>query len=174
MKWKIPVIVLLLALIACGGPKVVYDYDDKVDFRQYRTYNIYPELQTGLSMLDEKRLLEAVDAVMQEQGFSKSTSPDLYLNIFSEQFQEPTRNRLGVGISGGSRGLGVGISGGVPVGGPDRYQVLVLDLIDVRVDQLIWQAEVQAKWNASATPEQKRTWFQKAVKKAFSAYPPKD
>lgn len=174
MIWKIPALLILLVCIACGGPKVVYDYDDKVDFRQFGTYDVYPELQTGLSALDEKRLLEAVDAVMQKQGFSRSTSPDLYINIFSEQYQEPTRNRLGVGISGGSRGLGVGISGGVPVGGAERYQVLVLDLIDVRVDQLIWQAEVQAKWNANATPEQKRAWFLKAVEKAFSAYPPKD
>ena len=173
MKWKIPALLLFLVSIGCSGPKVVYDYDDQVDFHQFRTYDIYPELQTGLSMLDEKRLLEAVDAVMQEQGFSKSTSPDLYINIFSEQFQEPSRNSLGVGISGGSRGLGVGISGGVPVGAPDRYQVLVLDLIDVGADQLIWQAEVQAKWNANASPEQRRAWFQKSLTKAFSAYPPK-
>lgn len=173
MKNAILPLLTLLVFTSCNTPKVVYDYDDQLDFNQFRSYSLYPEMESGLSMLDEKRLLEAVDAVMREKGMLQSSSADLYLNIFTQEYEERNRNNLGVGISGGSRGLGVGISGGIPVGGPDRYMVIYFDLIDVKQDQLVWQAEVSRKFNPNASPEKRRQWFEKVVEKAFSRYPPK-
>ena len=164
---------LLTVITACNAPKVVYDYDDQINYNQFRSYSLYPELETGLSMLDEQRLLEVVQDVMRQKGISQSSSPELYLNIVTQEHQERSRNNLGVGISGGRRGLGVGISGGIPVGGPKQYLIVYFDLIDVSRDQLIWQAEVSRKFNANTSPQERRQWFVKVVEKAFSKYPPK-
>lgn len=172
MKKSINLILLLLVITSCNAPKVAYDYDDQISYNQFRSYSLYPELESGLSMLDEKRLLEAIDIVMQQKGVAPSASPDLYLNIYTEEYVERNRNNLGVGISGGRRGLGVGISGGIPVGGPKQYLIIYFDLIDVQKDQLIWQAEVSRKFNDNASPDKRRQWFQKVVEKAFSKYPP--
>lgn len=173
MKKPIILVLLLTVITACNAPKVAYDYDDQINYKQFGSYSLYPELESGLSMLDEDRLLQAVQNVMRLKGISQSSSPDLYLNIFTQQHQERSRNNLGVGISGGRRGLGVGISGGIPVGGTKEYLIVYFDLIDVSQDQLIWQAEVSRKFNANASPQERRQWFVEVAEKAFSKYPPK-
>lgn len=162
-----------LALVACSGPRAVYDYDPAVNFN-YSAVSIYPELQTGLSQLDENRLLNSVEGVLQQKPIAYSeSSPELYLNIYTEEYREPSRSNFGIGIGGTGRNVGVGVSGGIPVGGPDTFLKLTFDLIDIERDELVWQAEVTSKFNANANPEQRQKLMDKVVQKAFKNYPPK-
>lgn len=169
----IPIIGLLFLIIACGGPRAVYDYDEQANFSAYSSIAIYPEIQTGLSQLDEKRLLTSVEKVMQERNFSASQNPDLYLNIYTEEYQEQNRSSLGVGVGGTGRNVGVGVSGGIPLGGPETFLRLTFDLIDVQKDVLVWQAVVDSKFDFDASPENRQQRFDQIVKEALDAYPPK-
>lgn len=169
----IPIIGLLILIIACGGPRAVYDYDEQANFSAYSSIAIYPEIQTGLSQLDEKRLLTSVEKVMQERNFSASQNPDLYLNIYTEEYQEQNRSSLGVGVGGTGRNVGVGVSGGIPLGGPETFLRLTFDLIDVQKDVLVWQAVVDSKFDFDASPENRQQRFDQIVKEALDAYPPK-
>jgi len=163
---------LLLFIAACNSPKAFYDYDQQVNFNQYTTYSLFPNLQTGLSQLDESRLVNSLKQAMAEEGLSNSENPGIYVNVYTKEFQQDNRNRVGVGIGGGGGNVGVGVSGGIPIGQMDTYLELTFDFIDVEKDVLVWQAVVESSFNANAKPEARQEKFDKIVAKALEGYPP--
>lgn len=165
---------LFLFLYSCNTPKAVFDYNEKADFSQFRSFDFYPELITGLSPLDENRLLESLEMNLKDKNISASHQPDLYVNVYAEEYQENSRNSLGVGVGGGGGNVGVGVSGGIPLGGSNTYLRLTFDFIDVKNDDLVWQAVVNSKFNKNASPEKRRAAFDKIVKKALEGYPPEN
>lgn len=160
--------IISLLLISCGTARVSYDYDETKDFDNYSTYNFYPQLKTGLSELDEKRLLIATDSVLATKGFNKVTSPQVYINFKSSTYETPSRNRVGIGIGSGP----IVIGGNLPVGMPDQHIQLTLDMIDAAKDELIWQAEIDDVQNSKNTPENRKAFFKVMLEKALSKYPP--
>ena len=48
---------LIVVISSCSPIYVNYDYEKGIDFKKYITYNYYSDLETGLSELDTKRLL---------------------------------------------------------------------------------------------------------------------
>lgn len=167
-------LVLLLLISSCNTPRAVFDYDEHTNFDQFTTYNFYPDLLTGLNPLDEKRVVASLEKALGAKGFSVSSKPHLYVNVYAEEYQEDNRSRFGVGVGGGSGNVGVGVSGGVPIGGPDTFLRLTLDLINAAEDELVWQAVVTGKINKNASPEQRQANLDKMVKKALESYPPKN
>ncbi|WP_372975852.1 DUF4136 domain-containing protein, partial [Muriicola sp.] len=105
-----------LLLLSCSSLRVDYDYDPGTDFSSYRTYNYYPDMQTGLSDLDTRRLLSSLDSVLLSKGFSSSEEPDFLINIESRELRLPRNSSVGVGLGGGGRNMGGGVSIGVPIG----------------------------------------------------------
>lgn len=168
---KLLVVVLLLG--ACNAPQAVYDYDQKIDFQDYSTFAYFPDFRLGLNQLDEKRIKNSLENALEQKGLSFSENPDMYINIYTERYQERSRSNLGVGVGGGGRNVGVGVSGGIPLGGPDQYLQITFDFIDVEEDALIWQAVVDSKFNLDASPENRQAQFDKIIKKALEEYPPK-
>ncbi|MCP9201567.1 DUF4136 domain-containing protein [Gramella sp. GC03-9] len=164
---------LLLFFVACNSPQAVYDYDESVNFSNYSQYALFPDFRTGLSQLDETRLVESLNEQMREKGFSKSNDPGIYVNVYSQEFQRDNRSRVGLGVGGGGGNVGVGVSGGIPIGSMDTYLNLTFDFIDVEKDVLVWKAEVESPFNPKAEPQQRREQFDKIVEKALSGYPPK-
>jgi hypothetical protein len=164
---------LLLFITACNAPQAVYDYDQEVDFNQYSTYSLFPDFKTGLSQLDENRLAESLHRALKEEGLSQSNSPDIYINVYTERYEQDNRSRLGIGIGGGGGNVGVGVSGGVPIGQMDTYMKLNFDFIDVKKDMLVWQAVVESPFKVNADPQKRQERFDKIVTKALEGFPPK-
>lgn len=165
---------VFIIVISCGTPQVVYDYDDKVNFTDLNTYQIYPDLVTNLNQLDEQRLISILEEKMAEKGFTRaSQSPDIFINFYSSDYQTPNRNSVGVGVGGTGRNVGVGISGGIPLGGPNTYKRITFDFIDADNDALIWQAIVEGKFDRETSPEKRSERLSVMVEKALEGYPPK-
>ena len=168
----IKILFLLVIFSACTAPRAVFDYDQKTSFSKYKTYNFFPEIETGLSELDNKRLFRLTDSILQARGFVRTATPDFYVNI-ETRFFEPERNStVGVGVGGTGRNVGGGISIGLPVGSKHNQQ-FVFDLVDVREDELFWQAIVEGFYKEDATPAQREAYFKAVLLKAFEKYPPK-
>lgn len=164
----------LLPLIAsCDSARAVYDYDQQVNFDAYTTYAIYPELRTGLSQLDERRLVGSLQNSLLKENLSEGEDPDILVNVYSEEFREPSRNTLGIGVGGGGGNVGVGVSGGIPIGGPETYLRLTFDFVDAETDALVWQSVVESPFDLNASPENRQRRFEKIVQKALKGYPPK-
>ena len=94
-------------------------------------------IDSGLNDLDDKRIQQATDSLLQERGFIKSETPQLYVNFFARESISNSRNTLGIGIGGGGGTVGVGVSGGIPIGGRVVNQQFTMDFIDVSKDDLV-------------------------------------
>lgn len=169
----IKISILLLFIAACNTPQAVYDYDQNVNFDQYSTYAIFPDLQTGLSQLDESRLLNSLENQLKLKNLEYADSPQLYVNVYTEKYERDNRSRVGLGVGGGGGNVGVGVSGGIPIGQMDTYLKLTFDFIDVEEDMLVWQAKVESPFNLNASPEKRQKQFDKLVEEALDGYPPK-
>ncbi|MFD0964792.1 DUF4136 domain-containing protein [Pseudofulvibacter geojedonensis] len=166
-------IIVVLLIVACAPVKVNYDYNKAVDFTKYKTYNYASEIKTGLSELDEKRLYFQLDSLLTVNGISKSESPDFYIDLHTKTYKNPSNNSIGIGVGGGGRSGGVGVSGGIPIGGNDLNQELLIDFLDGEKHSLVWQAQVTKSMKEKASPEARKAHFRAMVQKALEGYPPK-
>jgi len=165
-------IITLLSIVSCAPIYVNYDYESRTDFSQYKTYNMFPEIQTGLNELDTNRLLDAIDMYLQSKGYKVSETPDFFVNVTSSEFQMNQQNTVGVGVGGGGRNIGGGISVGIPIGTANINRQITFDFIDVKKDALFWQAVSESSYNPKASPEKREERLKAIVAKAFSEYPP--
>lgn len=163
--------VLAFLLISCGA-SVAIDYDREIDFSSYRTYDFYPDIESGLSELDTKRILKITDSLLQQHGFIRNENPDFLINFYANESIRNSRNTIGVGIGQSSRNSHIGISGGIPIGGRIVNQNLTIDFVDVKKDQLIWRAESEGEFKERATPEQKEGYYFSVLNKILKKFPP--
>lgn len=164
--------ILAVLIVSCAPIRVNYDYDKTTNFTNYKTYQYYANMETGLSELDTKRLLDAIDAKMQAKGFSISENPDFFIDIKSAEYQEPQRQTVGVGVGGGGRNVGGGISIGLPIGQANVNRQITIDFVDESKKQLFWQAISESSFNPKATPEKREARLNTIVEKVLSGYPP--
>lgn len=165
------VLVIALFLFSCGAT-VAVDYDKQVDFSKYNTYNYFPTIDSGLNQLDDGRIMQITDSLLQGRGFIKSETPQLYINFYAHESVSRSRNTIGIGVGGGSGNLGVGVSGGIPIGGNVLNQQLTIDFIDVEKDDLVWQAMAKGEMKERATPQQKEAYYISVIQKILAKYPP--
>lgn len=169
---NIMILLVIVCVLSCSTVRVNYDFDKTVDFTNYSTYNYYPEMQTGLSDLDSKRLFNAIDSTMQMRGILLSEEPDFYINIQSESFATPNNSTVGVGVGGTSGNVGGGVSIGVPLGGSNLEREIIFDLVDSQKDALFWQAISLSNFSENNSPGTRERKLNEIVTKVFSKYPP--
>lgn len=167
-------LILLITVIitSCAPVQVNYDYDTSTDFNNYKTYNYYKEMTTGLNDLDTKRLIDAINGELQLKGFLLSDNPDFLINIQSNEFQEAQRSNVGVGLGGGGGNIGGGVSIGIPVGQNQMNRQILIEFVDENKTGLFWEAKSESSFNPNASPEKREVQFQKIVTKIFAQYPP--
>ena len=170
---KIIYALLFSALLISCGASVGVDYDKQTDFSQYTTYNYFPTIKSGLNDLDDKRIMQATDSILQTRGFVKSETPQFLINFFAKENVSNSRNTIGIGVGSGGGNVGVGVSGGIPIGGNVINQQLTIVFIDAVKDDLIWQAVIDGEYKEKATPERKEAHYFSVLQKALSKYPPK-
>ncbi len=165
-------LLLLFIISACNAPRASYDYVQNMEFNSINTFQIYPDLKSNLSQLDEQRMLDVLNSEMNKIGFTSSESPDVYLNFYSSSYKESSRNNIGIGVGGTGRNVGVGVSGGIPLGGSNTYLRVTFDFINAKNDSLIWQAIVDSPFDLNGTPMQREEQLRAMVQKALKGYPP--
>ena len=164
-------LILLVSMASCGSSAVV-DYDKSADFSTLDSYDYYPGIQSGLTPFDDRRMMRAIDSVMESRGLRQSINPDLLVNFYTEEYLTESNTTIGIGIGGGSGNVGYGVSGGIPVGGNEIRQLVTIDVIDVKRDALIWQGVITANIKENASPEDKEIYFQQIISKLLKEYPP--
>ena len=160
-------------MASCALIRVNYDYEKGTNFTQYKTYNYYSDIDTGLSELDTKRLFDILDERLTAKGMTLSDTPDFYINIQSSEYQEAQRNAVGVGVGGSGRNVGGGISIGLPIGQANINRQIIIDFVDENKGGLFWQAVSESSFNQNATPENREERLNAIVSKILEGYPPK-
>ena len=164
--------VVVFLMMSCGAVKVDYDYDRDVDFSKYSTYNYFSDVETGLSQLDERRLIRVLDSTLKTKGYQLAEEPDFFINILSHEFRSSPNNAVGVGIGGTGRNVGGGVSLGIPVGNSGLQRMIQFDFVDADRDALFWQAFSESGYRENASPSVREDRLRAVVKKVFSKYPP--
>jgi hypothetical protein len=164
--------IFVLFLISCASVQVKYDYDPNTDFSAYRTYNYFSDMDSGLSNLDNQRLLDAVDSLMQARGIKLSEEPEFLINIQSQSYYKPQNSSLGVGMGGTNGNVGGGVSVGVPLGGNSLERELVIDFVDNQKNELFWQAITLSNLRENESPISREKKINEIVAKVFAKYPP--
>lgn len=165
-------IIFICTLSACNAIKVDYDYDKATDFSNYSTYNYFNDIESGLSQLDEKRLVRALDSTLSAKGYLLSEEPDFLINILSTEFQAAPGNNVGIGVGGTGRNVGGGISVGFPMGNAGWQRQIQFDFVDSQKDALFWQAIGEAGFRDNASPSVREERLKALVAKVFKKFPP--
>ncbi|WP_299225071.1 DUF4136 domain-containing protein [uncultured Psychroserpens sp.] len=165
-------LLLLVLITSCGSIRVNYDYEKTTDFEAYKTYNYYANLNTGMSALDTKRLLDALDTALQARGYTLSETPDFFVDIKSSQFQQARQSNVGVGVGGTGRNVGGGVSIGLPIGQSQMTREVVFDFVDENKIGLFWQAVSESNYSPNASPEKREAQFKVLVEKVLEGFPP--
>ncbi len=164
--------ILALLIVSCAPIRVNYDFDKTTNFNTYKTYQYYSNMVTGLSELDTKRLLNAIDIKMEVKGFAISENPDFFIDIKSVEYQGAQRQTVGVGVGGSGRNVGGGISIGLPIGQANINRQITIDFVDENKKQLFWQAISESSFNPKDTPEKREARLNAIAEKVLSGYPP--
>lgn len=167
------ILLLGILVVSCAPIRVNFDFEKNTNFTQYKTYNYYSDMNTGLSPLDTKRLLDALDKKMAEKGFVLAETPDFFIDIKSSEYQQVQRNNVGVGLGGGGGNMGGGISIGLPIGQANVNRQITIDFVDENKKQLFWQAVSESNFKPNATPEKREALLNAIVEKVLIQYPPK-
>jgi len=171
---NLSLIFLLFLIVSCAPIRVNYDYERAADFSKYKTYNYYSNLNSGLSELDTKRLLDALDKSLQAKGFSLSETPDFYIDIKSNTYQEVQNSSVGVGLGGTGGNVGGGISVGIPIGQSNFNRVIQFDFVDEDGQGLFWQAISESSFFPNSAPEKREALLKAIVAKVLEGFPPKN
>jgi hypothetical protein len=143
---------LLLAISGCASkPTLRSDYDDSVDFGQYKTYNYYEKSKpnnTDYQDLFTSYMIKAIDIEMQARGYTMSDTPDLLVN-FHGNLEDKTKvtTSPSMGMSGGYYGyrggyydpwMGYGYGTETHV---SQYTegTFNIDLVDPKLKRLVWE-----------------------------------
>ncbi|NJB37213.1 MULTISPECIES: DUF4136 domain-containing protein [Flavobacteriaceae] len=169
---RVLLLLIVIVFASCAGTRVVYDYDETTNFTNYARYTYYPEMESGLSQLDEKRLLRVLDSTLLAKGFIMAEEPDFYVNVSSSSYRTPPQNNVGVGVGGTGRNVGGGISIGLPIGNSGMQRSIQFDFVDVAKDQLFWQAIAEQSFRDNASPSVREQQLKAVVDKVFKKFPP--
>lgn len=175
---RILIMILAAALTACSSLKVTYDYDGQADFTKYKTYAFTEEaLKLPIEQLNRDRILKAIENEMTAEGFTKSETPDVLvdLHVKAEQKREATATTTGgYGMGGyyGRYGYGGGFST-TQINYNDYIEgTLFVNLVDRATEKIAWQGRATKTIDEDVSPEKRESNINYAVKQIFTKYPP--
>ncbi len=184
----LPLLTIAILISSCSAVRVSSDYDQNINFAEYKTYAFYkPGIDKAeISDLDKKRILRAIEKEMTAKGFTKSDNPTILVSIFAKANKRVSvyqNNRFGFGGFGGFGFGGFGRFGFGGFYGPyyggfygpsvsERTEgVLYIDLLDANKKQLVWQGKGTAPLtNKNIDKREER--IQEIVQEIMTVYPP--
>jgi len=182
---------LLVAALACTGCstlQVSTDARPGTTFSAYKTFAIKDVEELKDSML-LPRLNKAVTSALVAKGLTpQAENPDLWVVMHPRVSQEThvtsAQTGYGPGYAGYGRGpaYGYGYGYGTAWGGPSTTMTtiqevpvgtLIVDLVDVKANQMVWRGIAKDSIDQTATSEKREKNINQAVQWLFKDYPPK-
>lgn len=165
---------LIVVLAGCSSLTTSFDYNKSADFSKLKTYSFSEHAQSlpEIQQLDRDRILEAIDAEMAKRGFTKSDTPDALVDVFVKTEEEISATATNTG-GYGRWGYGYGWGGGTTHIDYNKYTkgTLFINVIDMSVEEIVWQGRGTKTLNENASPERKEANIKSAVEAIFLKYP---
>jgi hypothetical protein len=178
MRSRLPFYGMILAALAggCVTPKIGYDYDRSANFSRYHTYAWVSTAQetTGDRRLDssllDSRIRSAIDTQLRAKGYlATNASPDFvvayHVGLKDMMKGASTQNYIG------DRAHGTFTT----ISDIHSYNegTLLIDILDAKSRQLIWQASAQADVDQSLGPKERDARVHDVISAMLSHFPPR-
>lgn len=174
---------LAVSFISCSSISVSQDYDPAVDFSKFKTYawggQDDPNDVLAKVPLVRERIYKAIDVVMQEKGYQKTTdNPDML--VFPHAGTKDKTQVTNYGGYGGYGGWGrgpygyggYGYGGGIDVNYYTEASIF-LDIVNSTGKQLIWRGVGTGVLKEDKpTPEESMERAIEVVGKILGQFPP--
>ncbi len=172
------IIGLISVISGCSPVIVKTDYDREYDFSQYKTYRWPTQAEAiktdelAKNNLAYKRVVEAVDKIMQAKGLTKKEVSETDLVIFAHA---GVKNKMQINQYGGYGGWYQPWWG--PYGGHtdvSYYEegTLIIDLVDSKKKELAWRGSGTGVVKDYDTPEEMQKNLDEILAKILANYPP--
>lgn len=159
-------------MLACGSPKITYDYDDAIDFNQYKTYKIAVASELNLKKLDSVPFVVALEKALKSKNLIVSETPDLIILITRETHKAESNTSIGIGLGQQTRHLGINIGGAIPVSRNATTQNLTIDFRTVKDNKLVWQSLAVNTYKNGLPAAEKERMFFNFFQSILKGYPP--
>jgi hypothetical protein len=177
------IFIFITALMGCAS-NVNVDYDKSVNFSHLKSYKLLPksEKSTADTRLDsplvDKRIVNAINANMQQKGFIKAEeNPDILVRYQLDVKLEIDSRGSGVSMifGAGTRGSGIGLAYSVPSADVQSHDrgILTIDFLSGKNSQLVWRGTSSRRLYDASTPESSEELINSIVQEIMNAYPPK-
>lgn len=131
-----------LMLTSCSPFSVKSDYDQTVNFNQYKTFSIRQD-DLKLNDIDKARVINAIEQQMKAKGFTETENGDVIVNVKASHKNVTdiqTGSPWGVGFWGRPYwGMGLGMYYSPTYSYNYNRGALEIDLVDAKSQKLIWQ-----------------------------------
>jgi hypothetical protein len=171
----------LVALIlgsACTSLRVYTDYDTSINFSNYRTFAFYkPGIDKAeISDLEKRRILRAIEEVLEEKGYRKSDNADLLITIATKEEDDITVSTQTIG--GWGWGWGWGFNPWMMGPAMNNQNVnttnrgeLIVDLLDADGERLIWQGKGRGLITDVRNPETRQAIINGYIESILKKFP---
>lgn len=170
---KTILIFLLFVLNSCSSVNVYSDFDKNIDFSQYKTFAFHKRGidRVQISELDKKRILHAIETELAKKGMTKSETPDLLINILTKEREQVDVNQFNAGWGyGWGWGWNPYFWGGRSYVTTSTEGTLIIDLIDARKKELVWEGEGVGYLTENRSRKEEQ--INEFVAKVLAQYPP--
>ena len=176
------VLITFALMTACASStKIHSDYDQSVDFSQYKTYGYYSPMgieNPNYSSLLGQMFRDAIDVQMKQRGYVKSSNPDVLFNV-SARLEDKTRvtTTSDPMMHGGYYGYRGGMYdpwGGYGYGTSTHVSqytqgTVNIDMVDPRMKRMLWEGVAIGRVNEKN--DNLREDVMTGVAEMFAGYP---
>ncbi len=164
-------------LLASCAPAITthFDYDPKVNVRQFSTYRIEADRQRNAdpivgSNLIQRRIADALDLSLKARGYKPANgeNPDLIIRFFTD-----SKDKQQVQSSGGFNPYGGFYGGGYNNVYTRQYEEnrVVINVIDSRTNDIIWQGWATGQLNQRQKEQDRDAAFRETVTGIMKNFP---
>jgi len=167
----------LAVLVGCNSYSVTYDYDVTASYGRYRTFDYYTSKKGtgGTTSLMDKRVRASVEKELQVKGFILETKadPDFLVTYYPIVQERKVRTNVRASVGWGYRPSYGRI--GTSTSQVRKYKegTIVIEIVDFRSNQMIWQGAAAGALTGLNTPEDADEVVPKAVRDILSKFPPR-
>ena len=166
-------VLLILILCSCSTIRTSFEYDNQVDFTEYKTFGFSEDSEKlPVNELVRKRIFAAISKNLVTKGYLASDNPDVLidLQIHTEDKQQTSATTMNVGGSYGRRwGFRSGVSTTQFHTRTYTIGTLFIDIVDMGTETLVWSGQGTSTVTKKTIPQEK---MEAGINKILANYPP--
>lgn len=142
-------------------------YDETLNVKKYKTYSFYPVIDSNLPETETKQIMQLITFQLFKLNYKKADNPDFYINFFVEEnnmyIPKPSEEEPETETPSDDKTK----SNTLRLKTVAIDQVMYLDVVDVKNDQLAWSAIIEGSIEEPITEEKMFQYYSEKIEKAF-------